>query len=78
MRRSVTDHIPKEGWRKLNEPSMIERPSHDSYVFCKVVRDGVDIYDNGQEVRYDLGSCLFARYGVVRDLVSEGKVDLLM
>ena len=93
MRRSVTDQIPKEAWRKLDEPDMIDRPSLDKYVFCKVVfKDGVVINNhkgieidqdeefNGVEPErhYDCGSCLFARYGVVQDLVAEGKVDLLM
>jgi hypothetical protein len=93
MCRSVTDHIPKEAWRKLDEPSMIERPNLNNYVFCEVVHEEGVVIDNHKgmdidqdeelngvepERHYDPGSYLFARYGVVRDLVSEGKVDLLM
>ena len=93
MRRSVTDHIPKDAWKKLDEADMIDRPNFDNYVFCKVVhKDGVVINNhkgieidqdeetNGVEPErhYDSGSCLFARYGVVQDLVAEGKVDLLI
>jgi len=92
MCRSVTDHIPKEGWKKLNEPSMIDRPNLDNYVFCRVAHeDGVIINDykgTGIEIddanedepypHYGVGSCLFVRYGAIRDLVSEGKIDLIM
>lgn len=93
MRRSVTDQIPKEAWRKLDEPSMIDRPNLDHFVFCKVVDEEGVVLDNHNglqidmsedteedepERHYDSGKFLFVRYGVVRDLISEGKVDLLM
>jgi len=94
MRRSVTDHIPKEAWRKLDEPSMIERPNLDAYVFCYVVdedgvvinnHEGIDIDDEEEledgpdpEERYDSGAYLFVRYGLIRNFILEGRVELLM
>ncbi len=95
MRRSVTDQIPKEAWRKLDEPSMIDRPNLDHYVFCKVIDEEGVVLDNHKglqidlseeyddeeeepECHYDTGSFLFVRYDVVREFISEGKVDLLM
>ena len=95
MRRSVTDQIPKEAWRKLDEPSMIDRPNLDHYVFCKVIDEEGVVLDNHKSLQidlseeyddeeedpkchYDAGSFLFVRYDVVREFISEGKVDLLM
>ena len=93
MRRSVTDQIPKEAWRKLDEPAMIDRPNLDHYVFCKVVdEDGVVLNnhkglqidlseeneDEDPDREYEYGMVLFVRYYVVRDLIAEGKIDLLM
>ena len=46
MQRSVTDHLPKEAWKKLDDPEMIDRPNLDTYVFCKVVDDEGVIIDN--------------------------------
>jgi len=43
MQRSVTDHLPKEAWKKMDEPEMIERPNLDEYVFCRVVADEVTL-----------------------------------
>ncbi len=97
MRRSVLDQIPKDLWKKLDEPHMIERPNLDNYVFCEVVHEegvvinnhrGIEVEeDNDEELNgmgveperhYDAGSFLFARYAVIRDLVFEGKIELLM
>jgi len=35
--RTVLNAMPKEAWRKLNEPDMIDSPDLDAYVFCKVL-----------------------------------------
>jgi hypothetical protein len=93
MRRSVLDQIPKDAWKKLDEPDMIDRPDLGAYVFCKIIdEDGVwidnhkgidvdqDEEQNGEEHErhYDHGTVLFARYGAIRDFVMEGKIDLLM
>jgi len=91
MKRNVTDHLPKEVWKTLDEPEMIDHPDLDSFVFCKVVdREGVlldkykdfsdELGDDSDRIPelYIEGSCLFLRYSLVRDLLSEGKVILLM
>jgi hypothetical protein len=47
MTRNVTDHFPKDIWKRLNDPDMIDHPDLDSFVFCKVVdSDGVSIDKN--------------------------------
>ena len=94
MKRNVTNQFPKEIWKTLNEPDMIDHPDLDSFVFCKVVdSDGVQLDKNkdfpkvDEELEddydtasefYEEGSCLFLRYVLVKDLVLEGKVILLM
>mmetsp|Transcript_12094 Transcript_12094/g.26879 ORF Transcript_12094/g.26879 Transcript_12094/m.26879 type:complete len:346 (+) Transcript_12094:82-1119(+) len=37
LQRTVLNSLPKEAWRKLNEPDMIDTPDLDAYVFCKVL-----------------------------------------
>jgi len=37
LNRTVLNAMPKEAWRKLNEPDMIDSPDLDAYVFCKVL-----------------------------------------
>ena len=99
MQRSVTDHITKDAWKKLDEPEMIERPNLDSYVFCRVIVDKVTLNNqlgmeltSGAEVdeededgggdmmeeTFPDGSQIFVRYAVIRQLLLEGKVELLM
>jgi len=94
MRQSVTDRLPKEAWKSLDEPEMIDRPDLDSYVFCEV-REPVEIdnlkgffvdrefgeeddYEDNRITHHGIGETLFVRYGVIQDLVYEGKVRLLM
>lgn len=85
--RTVLDHLPKEMWRVLDEPEMIDRPNLDQFVFCRT-KDTVEV-DNfdplGQEEQDDMniqehvvGACLIARYSAIRDLVFQGKIELLM
>ena len=94
MKRSVTDHLPKEAWKKLDEPEMIVRPNLNSFVFCRVLdEEGVSLDNNmGLDVELDStqdsesemyqhfqeGSQIFARYAVVRDLILKGQVELMM
>lgn len=91
--RTVTDHLRKEAWKKLDEPEMIDRPNLDTFVFCKVVdKEGI-VVDNWEGLTinaeeededdlrrqdFSTGAHIFVRYRVVRELVQEGKVDLLM
>ena len=85
--RTVLDHLPKEMWRVLDEPEMIDRPNLDQFVFCRI-KETVEI-DNfdplGQEEQDDLniqehvvGSCLIARYSAIQDLMFQGKIELVM
>lgn len=93
MRRSVTDLLPKDAWKKLDDPEMVDRPDLDVYVFCIVLEDvqidnrkGITIDDNGEDddegaiqvQYYKVGSTLFLRYAVIQDFVQDGKVELLM
>lgn len=93
MERTVTDHLKKGAWKQLDAPEMIDRPNLDTYVFCNVLEEGGVIVNNnvgldlseeveedggGRQQHFDKGSHIFVRYQVVRDLVSEGKVELLM
>lgn len=86
--RTVTDHIPKALWKRLDEPDMIPHPDLDTFVFCKVVEEeGIIIHDfkdmelSQQEedgVHFQIGEILFVRYRTIRDYVQEGKVELIM
>eukprot|EP00979_Chaetoceros_neogracilis_P014009 scaffold4303_cov242-Chaetoceros_neogracile.AAC.2 len=93
LERTVTDNLRKEAWRKLDEPEMIDRPNLDTFVFCKVVGEEGIVVDNWEgmtisaeeeeedELRsqpFDQGAHIFVRYRVVRELVQNGKVELLM
>lgn len=92
MRRSVTNHIPKEAWQSLDADEMIERPDLDSYVFAKNVSEetveidryyGLNMQEEEEEEdgRYfpcEPGGKIFVRYRCIRGLISEHKVQLLM
>ena len=95
MRRTVTDHLLKESWKKLDEPEMIDRPNLNTYVFCRVSasegiyedemdRNADERGDDNEEDNYDertlhaKDACLFVRYGAIRQMVLEGKVELVM
>mmetsp|Transcript_14774 Transcript_14774/g.32105 ORF Transcript_14774/g.32105 Transcript_14774/m.32105 type:complete len:323 (+) Transcript_14774:148-1116(+) len=94
-RRTVLNHLPKEAWKKLDEPEMIDSPDLEQFIFCRVIEtvqidvtgepnalnedlanDDDDFGDNIQE--HAAGSFLIVMYKQVRDLVLEGKVELLM
>lgn len=94
-RRTILDHLPKEAWKKLDEPEMIDSPDLEQFVFCHVIEtvsidvsgepsalnedlanDEDDYGDNIQE--HAAGSYLIVMYKQIRDLVLEGKVELLM
>lgn len=91
MRRSVTNHIPKGAWKSLDSNEMIERPDLDTYVFAEIVSDdaveidnycGLDINEEeeaeGRYQSYEPGDKLFLRYRCIRELILQGKVELLM
>lgn len=86
--RSVLDHFPKKPWRKLDEPEMIDRPNMDRFVFCKAL-ETVEINNHdplsGEEQQsefniqeHQTGECLIVRYNAIRELVLEGKVEILL
>ncbi len=103
-RRTVLNHLPKEAYRKLDEPEMIDAPDLEQFVFCRVLETvqidvrsqtngngklGVLGEEDEEEERYedeDLdgiqehepGSCLIVMYKVVRDLILEGKIELML
>jgi GINS complex subunit 4 len=91
MRRSVTNHIPKEAWQSLDVDEMIERPDLDSFVFAENVSEetveidqyiGLNIEEDEEEgdryVSCHPGKKIFVRYRCIRGLISEHKVQLLM
>ena len=95
FRITVLNHLPKDAWKKLDEPEMIDSPDLDQFVFCRVVEtvqidvrgelsvlnedftnDEDEFGDNIQE--HAAGSCLIVMYKQVRDLVLDGKIELLL
>mmetsp|Transcript_31728 Transcript_31728/g.57444 ORF Transcript_31728/g.57444 Transcript_31728/m.57444 type:complete len:274 (-) Transcript_31728:80-901(-) len=88
LRRTVLDHLPKDAWKKLDEPEMIDTPNLDQFVFCKVLEtveiDNHDAQGNDDDDDEDgiqehkAGSCLIARYSAIRDLVLKGKIEMLL
>mmetsp|Transcript_10386 Transcript_10386/g.9997 ORF Transcript_10386/g.9997 Transcript_10386/m.9997 type:complete len:96 (+) Transcript_10386:88-375(+) len=81
-------------WDKMDEPQMIDKPNLDSYVFCRISEtveldnhkglegvipdDDEDEELGGSIQEHQSGSYLFVRYAVIRDLVLEGKAELLL
>lgn len=91
MRRSVTNHFPKDIWKSLDSNQMIERPDLDTYVFAEIVSEDAVEIDNycGLNINeeeeteeryrsYEPGDKLFLRYRCIRELILQGKVELLM
>jgi hypothetical protein len=69
--------MPKDAWKKLDAPEMIDEPDLNQYVFCKV-NNTVEI-DNGNGVDLqEPGTCLIARYNTIRDFILNRQVELLM
>lgn len=82
LRRTVLDHLPKDAWKKLDEPEMIDSPNLDEFVFCKVL-ESVEIDNSmpGEESDIDKhaeGTCLIVRYSAIQQLVLEGKIEMLL
>lgn len=86
FKRTVLDHMPKDAWKKLDDPGMIDSPDLNKFVFCRVLDESVEI-DNtleGEEKddmniqEHQQGACLIVRYGAIKSLLSEEKVELLM
>lgn len=88
MRRSVTNHIPKDAWKKLDDNGMIDSPDLNCYVFAKVVSEesvlidknfGLDSSEESQNPDiFESGDHIFVRYASIQDLILENKVELLM
>ena len=88
LRRTVLNHMPRDSLKKLDEPHMIDSPDLDQYVFCEIMENVIiaeesefeeneDDDDLGGPQEYAAGSRIIARYRLVKDLVLEGKIQLL-
>lgn len=93
--RTVLNHMPAEGWKKLDDKEMIDSPDLEQFVFCRTLEpieidvsgdpnplneeDEDDEDDYGDNLQaHPEGAFLIVMYKKVRDLVAEGKVQLLM
>ena len=90
-RRTVLNHLPKEAWKILDEPEMIDSPNLEEFVFCRVLEpiqidisgDNNEDDDGGDELidtiqEHAEGACLIVMYKSIREFVLNGKVELLM
>jgi hypothetical protein len=82
--------LPKDAWKKLDEPEMIDGPDLDEFVFCRVLEtveidphlgetnnsEDENMEDSIQE--HPASSCLIARYRTIQDFVFDGKIELLI
>lgn len=68
----VLNHFPQTAWKRLDEESMIDEPNVDEFVFLRT-KERIEIGD----VVYDSGACLIVRYRRVRDLLLQGKIELI-
>ena len=89
LQRTVLNHMPRDSLKKLDEPEMIDSPGLDEYVFCQVMENVIigsepsgeneDELDGiGGPQEHEAGASLIARYDLVKDLVLEGKIQLLL
>lgn len=87
LKRTVLNHLPKDAWKKLDEPEMIDTPNMDEFVFCKVLEtveiDNTDHKGNEEDEEegiqeHKAGSCLIARYSVIQELILQGKIEMLL
>lgn len=93
MERTVTNHLQKGAWKRLDAPEMIDRPNLDTFVFCNVLDEagvivnnyeGLNLSEETQEEggarqqHFSKDSHIFVRYRAVRNLVTDGKVELIM
>lgn len=76
LKRTVLDHLPKDAWKKLDEEEMIDSPNLQQFVFCKILEKVEIDMDGIQE--HEAGACLIARYDAIRELVLEGKIEMLL
>lgn len=53
LNRTVLAHLPKEHWRNLDSPEMIERPDINCYVFCRVNEDVIIKQSNVDQKKND-------------------------
>ena len=89
--------MPAEGWKKLDDPEMIDSPDLEQFVFCRtlepieidvsgepnVLNEGEEEEDDDDDYGDNLqahpaGAFLIVMYKKVRELIAEGKVQLLM
>ena len=94
--RTVLNHMPAEGWKKLDDPEMIDSPDLEQFVFCRALEpieidvsgepnvlneaeeeDDEDDYGDNLQA-HPAGAFLIVMYKKVRELITEGKVQLLM
>jgi len=94
--RTVLNHMPAEGWKKLDDPEMVDSPDLEQFVFCRAlepieidVSGEPNVLNEGEEEDDDddygdnlqahpAGAFLIVMYKKVRQLVVDGKVQLLM
>ena len=95
LHRTVLNHMPAEGWKKLDDKEMIDSPDLEQFVFCRALEpieidvsgepnplneedeDNEDDYGDNLQAHPE-GAFLIVMYKKVRDLVAEGKVQLLI
>jgi len=95
MRRTVLNQLPESGgWKKFDEPEMIERPDLNNYICCRILENVEVDNHTGHDLRtghtdedmnlggniqeLKAGTVYFVRYAVVKDFVEEGKIELLI
>lgn len=72
MTTLVLNHFPQSVWKRLDEENMIDEPKLDDFVFLRI-KERTEIGD----VEYDSGACLIVRYRRARDLLLQGKIELI-
>lgn len=78
VKRSFVDQLPPH-LRGLEEPEMISRPNLDQAVFCRVLGEvGEFQFERGEDaIVMREGNIFITRYSIVKDLLEDGKVELL-
>ncbi|KAL7546770.1 hypothetical protein ACHAWF_010104 [Thalassiosira exigua] len=56
LRRTVLNQLPKEAWKKLDEPEMIDSPDLEQFVFCRVLETvNIDVTSEPNVLNDDQG-----------------------
>ena len=77
---TVTQHFPQQVWKQLDAPDMIDAPDLDAFVLVRFLEPAelVVVGMGGKDPDFlDTGNCIVVRYRRVRDLLLEGKVELI-